>query len=775
VNKLYSDIFEDFDLETFDELNNVQISSNIYKILESIYERKKEFDEIKSNLSEINSSIYEVSFNPKVLIDSINEKLNTIYLDISSNMNSIKQESIQEISTIRVDNSDLNPYNKLEYHHKKLNDHSNRRGDLVYENLPDFNTLSNNNKRKLNENNIFDNNLLSNFNTINLNNYKNTINLNDESNLNIASKLLSSNKKKDTLEFDYYQKDQNNNKVEETKIHINNRNEIINHNHRNYNNNELQNKNNVINLRLIEKANEPINDNQYILKRSLSKENSSSKSMNYNQVGKQSDCQQDVDQNDIIRNIPSQIINNNENNNYLSDKKLTSQATLNNNNIATSNGFYSGYSSNNNDFTEASSQNHYSKSNKNQNEPKRIIYQTGNNYSERMSNPDSNNRNANQIPLNPAENNHQTSKKNVNENRFDNANKNNNLTSNSKTNFIISLKENSNLLFVYNAHSKTKNTYEVNFPLESREKKFSWNCRLFQKDCDIFITGGHNDNNIASKRCLYLNSNIFDYLKNNDYSQKNLNITELKQMNFSRWAHSIILVEDRFLFCVSGYNNKKCEYLDIQNNKWKNTSDLNIWRMDPNLFIFNNSFIYVFGGFNDNNKFQKPFVKKIEKLKIFNKGVDIPCFSNKWEFVNVFDDKGESYLNCLIPCMGIISLCDNKLLLVGGDTSDYSNIYEENSHRHNEPIIGNLGENNFNPNSSNIYNKADNKLVYHNSLFLVKINFLGNIEISEYLHKLNKACCFTTAKSFINCMNNFYCFDHSLDLCEIGGELLKIQ
>ena len=73
MNKLYSEIFEDFDLETFDELNNDQISSNIYKILESVYERKKEYDEIKTNLKEINGSIFEVNYNPKNLIDNINE------------------------------------------------------------------------------------------------------------------------------------------------------------------------------------------------------------------------------------------------------------------------------------------------------------------------------------------------------------------------------------------------------------------------------------------------------------------------------------------------------------------------------------------------------------------------------------------------------------------------------------------------------------------------------------------------------------------------------
>lgn len=777
VNKLYSDIFEDFDLETFDELNNVQFSSNIYKILESVYERKKEYDEIKANLSEINNSIYEVNYNPKNLIDNINEKLNTIFLDISSNMNSIKQDSIQEISTIRIDNSDLNPSNKNVYK-KKLEESSNIREDLIYENLPDFNTLNNNNKRNQNENNLFDKNLISNFNTINLNN-KNTINLNDESNLNIASKFLSSHKKQETLDLDYYQGDPNV-KNEGRIVHVN-RNEINNHNKDHNlgdsNKNEYEKNNNISNLRLLEKANKPMNnDYQFLLKRSLSKENSASKSKNYNPVIKQYDHHQDFNSNNIIRNIPSQIIYNNETN-CSSNRKNSKQATLNKNNPATSNGFYSGYPSNNNDFTEASSQIHNSNSNNNYNQiesSKRILYKSGKTLIEKIVNPEDNNQNQNHIQYNSPEN--KLTIKNTMEISSHNTNRNNNIDLNqnkSISKFLISLKENTNSLLVYNANTKAKSTFEINFPSVSGENKFSWNCRLFQKDSDIFVTGGHNDSNIPSKRCLYLNTNIFDYLEENNYPETNINITELKQMNFSRWAHSLISVWDRFLFCVSGYNNKKCEYLEIKNNKWKNAPDLNIWRMDPNLFVFNNSFIYVFGGFNDNNKFQKPFVKKIEKLKIFNKGVDIPSRVNKWEFVNVFDDRGESNVNCLIPCMGIITLSDNKLLLVGGDTSDYSSLDEENSNRNND---ANYGENNnFNPNSSNSFNKANNKLEYHDNMFVVKINFLGNCEISACRQKLNKACCFTTAKSFIYCFDAFYCFDHALDLCAVGNDLLKIQ
>lgn len=768
-------------METFDELNNVGISSNIYKILECIYERKKEYDEIKSNLNEMNSTFNDINHDPKHFIESINEKLNTIYLDISSNMFSTNQERIQEISTIRLNNNEFYPENKKDTP-IKLNDFTSVKEKLINQNLPEFNKSSFNNIRNFNENIKLDKDSPNNFNTIKSNN-KNTINLNDETNLNIVNKLISTNKKQDTLEhdnhcgfLDNFGNKNYNNKNEGKKYYssqignTNNCDKISSNIKYDHIQDDL---NNINNLGLIREANQKeIDDKQYTLKRSLSKEKSANKVNNYFS-NKKLNFEGNVNEN-IIKNMPSQIVDYSDELNITS-KKNTNNPILNDNNLI-SNGFNPGYSNNNNNFTEFSNQKNYVNNFANQQEAKRIIYKTTNSFNDTIGNPKFNyneqrDENSNNLIINRHLINNE---KNISSN--DATNNNNKDYLNNTNKFIVSLKENTNLLFVYNTVSKLKFNIEVNFPLDSKDTKFNWNCRLYQKESNIFITGGHNDNNIPSKKCLYLNTNIFDYLENNNYNQNKINITELKPMNFSRWAHSLILVRGRFLFCISGYNNKKCEFLDTQNNKWKNISELNIWRMDPNLFIFNNSYLYVFGGFNDNNKFQKPFVKKIEKLKLFTKGVEIPSNINKWEFVNILDDKGEMNLNYLIPSMGIISISENKLLLVGGDTSDYSNFYEENNsnRNYNYNLNGNIDENNYD-HGTKIINKNNNKLQYHNDIYLVKINFLGNCEISHYNFKLNNPCCFTTSKSFINQIDAFYCFDHSLELCEIKTDLLNIQ
>lgn len=736
MNKLYYDVFEEFDLETFDELNNIQISTNIYKILECVFERKKEHEVIKSNLKEINSSIYEINYNAKNIVDNINEKLNRIYIDISNNLSLNKQENIQEISTIKIDYSELN--------------------DNKNKNFQEFNTSLNNNNPNLNDPRYLNNkNFENNFNSITPNN-KNTINLNDEScNLNLVNKFLNSNERKgDSVENDIHENSQNL-KNDGKKLFIyrneNDENASLINNNKSNNFPLMQMNQNLKNLDLIkveEKHNNfqdsiNLNDsNKYYLKRSLNKENSIRRTNKFysNSLVSEDKNKNNYDEN-IIKNIPSQI----KNDITINDKTCKKFIYESNHNL-TKNVDITG-SSNNIEIKSDFSKNIHSEIQKDKKENKII------------------------------DNNKVSSD---NEIRFENnlnseiqhpKDLKNNIHQNTEGNIICTVKENTNLLVSYNIYCKTKQIYKIHFPINCKEKNFFWNCRLFQKETEVFITGGHNEYNVPSKKCFYMNLRKLNEFENNNSNQTNIDVIELKPMNFSRWAHSLVLVENRFLFCVSGYNNKKCEYLDIYNNKWKNISDINIWRMDCNLFIFNNLFIYVFGGFNDNNKFQKPFIKKIERIKIFNKGVDIPTKVNQWEFMNIFDNKGESSLLDLIPCMGIISIAGNRLLLVGGDTSDYSNFYDENSNR---TYINNRNENyenhDININKSNSFYKI-NKLEYHDRILMIKINFLGNCEISEHIQKLNKSCCFSTTKNFLNFKDSFYCFDHSLDVCEIDSFL----
>ena len=650
-----------------------------------------------------------------------------------------KQDSIDDISTIRMENlENLENNEKANYFSNKSHENNQENLTNKFQNIINrknineknfFNYESNNNIQKnfneliIAEKNTNNNNV---FNTIKSNN-KNTLNLNEDSQLYLNNKILYTNKKSDDNKnlFDIISNNDSGNKKIKVINSGNNKNNnnFTNNIHSTEEHNNLNTNKNFFNKNSEENLNKNSNNtnilheqiitNQSLLKRTLNNANFTLK------PHKEKYDNPDLRYENIIKNIPSQIkkieenysVQNNNKNNY---------TTTANNNIASSNGFMS------------------NKNNQNNSTKEEINYETFNNKIENFSNPENLNfKNLNNYNTNPLE---KSSSKQLQHN-----------------NLLVSLKENSNILFSYNPKKKEKLNHEIIFPLDSKEKKFYWNCRLLQNDSDIFITGGHDENNNPSKKCYYLNSNIIDSFDN---LNKPINIIELKQMNFSSWGHSMILLENKFLFTISGYNKKKCEYLDIQSDKWKNLSELNIWRMDCNLFLYNNSYIYAFGGFNDNNKFNKPFVKKIEKLKIFNRGIDVPTNVNKWEFVNLFEEKGEYNIYSLIPCMGMISLSDNKLLLFGGDTSDYSNFNEEITTNRSNYQNGHLAENNSS------FNKL-NKVEYHNKIFLIKINILGNCEIEELSFKLYKPTCFTTAKQFILYENCFMGFDQNLEVCEI--------
>lgn len=880
-------------MENFDELNNVRFSSNIYKILEAIYERKQEYDEIKSNLKEINKNVYEISFNPESIINFLKEKLNILYLEISSNANSNEinsRESIQDISTKPLE---LKQHGTKENFTYKINHESNdaginNRSNFIRENDQKHNkrvSVSHGGINEINSNNntLDKNNSNTLFNTIISGNKNNTINYNDEI-INAYSKFSSSNKKQDLSDYNIINnnnkinnfnvegkfnnenfgkkiysaenemkkendfsssmnnnKSNNNNSIfqrriiykSEEKVNLENNNNSNHNSLRSNRNIELQNNtsgnkqtfsnNSISNLYLInnknsisESENKNIDSNQKVSKKSFSnlninnnyenqsdsnhlyhnsrnnyKNNNDPNIKNIGNINAQENHHSpekngfnnpnppsnyhsyNNNYNNIIKNIPSQIKNIEEIFSVEKNKKTTNDETLTNNNIASSNGFNSAYMSNyytSNNYNLIADESNNNNNNFNFNP----IFQLKNNYNNSSNNPNLNNL--------ISYSNQKSNISDMDQTPFKTSGLSSNTMSNNINKVLISLNENSNQLVTHNPITKETTTHEISFPLDAKENKFYWNSRLIQNNSDVFITGGHNDNNISSKKCYYLNLNVFSYQNyssfnmntkihsnNNNKTCRNVNISELKPMNFSRWGHSMVLFSEKYLFCISGYNNKKCEYLDIQYNKWKNISELNIWRLDCSLFIFNNTHLYVFGGFNDNNKFTKPFVKKIEKLKIFNKGVDIPSSINKWEFVNLFDDKTENAsLSYLIPCMGIIPVSDNKLILLGGDTSDYANMADEISNRSlKNNLNGNFGENNHN-NLNNMSLNKNNKLEFHNRLFLIKINFIGNCEISELTQRLEKPSCFSITKQFLLFNDNsYYGFAQGLEVCEV--------
>ena len=68
----------------------------------------------------------------------------------------------------------------------------------------------------------------------------------------------------------------------------------------------------------------------------------------------------------------------------------------------------------------------------------------------------------------------------------------------------------------------------------------------------------------------------------------------------------------------------KCEKYDVKGDKWSEMPDLNVARCDHALTLFNNKFIFCFGG----RSLRVPYLNQIEAFEILK---------NEWKVINYAD------------------------------------------------------------------------------------------------------------------------------------------
>ena len=124
-------------------------------------------------------------------------------------------------------------------------------------------------------------------------------------------------------------------------------------------------------------------------------------------------------------------------------------------------------------------------------------------------------------------------------------------------------------------------------------------------------------------------------------------------MNMKRASHNIIYIKSKNkVFVCSGEYNNDCEYLDLNddNNKWiKLKNKMNEYRANASLFCINDRYIYCVGGFNFNLR------KYIHGYEVF----DLDDKNLKWYFYNI-----SNLNNCCN--MGIINVDNKNIIFVGG-------------------------------------------------------------------------------------------------------------
>lgn len=234
---------------------------------------------------------------------------------------------------------------------------------------------------------------------------------------------------------------------------------------------------------------------------------------------------------------------------------------------------------------------------------------------------------------------------------------------NSDYEFMISLKQKSNELIIFDTKSKTFKTVKIsqsNFMDNSNVfSTFPDNSRYVNLGSSILITGGYKDRQSTSYCYLMLFSR-----KNNQSTDYDINIMSYPNMIEARERHNVIHLKDKDSVIVcSGFFNQNAEISNMNQNTWKALPKLNDIRANAALSYINQRYIYCFSGFKINDVKVGQYLNSVDILDLNNT-------QNGWNLVN-FDNMN---INLKLCAMGIINLNDKEMLLCGGyDGSQYKN------------------------------------------------------------------------------------------------------
>ena len=168
-------------------------------------------------------------------------------------------------------------------------------------------------------------------------------------------------------------------------------------------------------------------------------------------------------------------------------------------------------------------------------------------------------------------------------------------------------------------------------------------------------------------------------------------------MNMKRASHNIIYIKSKNkVFVCSGEYNNDCEYLDLnnnKNNKWiKLKCKMNEYRANASLFCINDRFIYCVGGFN----FElRKYIYGYEVLDLDDKNL-------KWNYYNI-----SNLNNCCNR--GIINIDNKNIIFVGGtfDNNYLNNVYKIEIHEDKNKIKNVMELNNKITNYIMFYNSQN--------------------------------------------------------------------
>ena len=187
-----------------------------------------------------------------------------------------------------------------------------------------------------------------------------------------------------------------------------------------------------------------------------------------------------------------------------------------------------------------------------------------------------------------------------------------------RTNFIGCLtfdKPNTFGLFIFD---KTTNStlsfeYSTNIYLQLKSvNQFSAYCNALDK---LYISGGEIANNQAS--------NSFICVDLNEVQQNIFVPSQLCYLKKPRYWHSMIFIPENYIFIIGGPNETDVELYNIDTNISTIDSKLNSERCEPSLILVNNKFLYAIFGFH----LYESFINTIERCNLHRK-------KREWEMVD---------------------------------------------------------------------------------------------------------------------------------------------
>ena len=181
------------------------------------------------------------------------------------------------------------------------------------------------------------------------------------------------------------------------------------------------------------------------------------------------------------------------------------------------------------------------------------------------------------------------------------------------------------------------NLYELN--------KFNNSSAYCNSQYDLFISGGNADNNI---------SNIFWII------DKNKKIITKTEMPFPKENHSMIFLKEKYIL-VTGGNDLKTFFYDINKNLFISCADLNHKCSKPALFRYNN-FIYCLCDLDEENQC-------FERLCL-----EGDLSSSKWE--NIYPSFGNASDSVFsVKNFGVTSEAYNGVIILAGGNITKNNTY----------------------------------------------------------------------------------------------------